>query len=36
MHEALVRWNIEACYVDDLDDVVRTLSNAGTHFDEQT
>lgn len=36
MHEALVRWNVEACYVDDLDDVVRTLSSAGTYFDEQT
>jgi hypothetical protein len=36
MRQALVRWNIEACYVDDLDDVVRTLSNAGIYLDEQT
>ena len=36
MHEALVRWKIEACYVDDLDAVVRTLLNARIYFDEQT
>jgi hypothetical protein len=36
MHEALVRWNIEACYVEDLDHVIRTLSREGIYFDEQT
>jgi hypothetical protein len=36
MNEALARWNIEACYVDDLDAVIQTLSNVGIYFDEQT
>jgi hypothetical protein len=36
MREALATWNTEACYVDDLDVVVRTLSTARIYFDEQT
>lgn len=34
--EALVRWNVEACYVEDLDDLIETLAGAGIYFDEQT
>ena len=33
--EALKRWNIEACYVDNLDQVIKTLSGAKVYFDEQ-
>ena len=36
MAEALVRWNVGACYVASLDDVIATLSAAGIYFDEQT
>lgn len=36
MPEALARWNIDATLVDDLDEVIGTLSVAGVHFDEQT
>ena len=36
MAEAMVRWNIEACYVDDLDPVIERLRGAGIYFDEQT
>src|SRR5471030_1588124 len=36
MNKALKRWNIEACYVEELDNVVQTLSSAGIYFDEQT
>jgi hypothetical protein len=36
MQIARARWNLEVCYVDDLDPVIRTLSNAGIYFDEQT
>ncbi len=36
MSDALVRWSIEACYVDNLDGVIDTLSRAGIYFDEQT
>jgi hypothetical protein len=34
--EALERWNVEACYVESLDDVITTLTAAGIYFDEQT
>lgn len=36
MGEALVRWNTEACYVEELTSVIRALSNGGIYFDEQT
>lgn len=36
LRDALIRWNIEACFVDDLDAVVRVLSGAKIYFDEQT
>lgn len=34
--EALERWNIQACYVEDLNTLIATLSAAGLYFDEQT
>jgi hypothetical protein len=34
--EALVRWNVEVCYVESLGDLIATLSAAGIYFDEQT
>lgn len=34
--EAIKRWNIEACYVDDLDGLIRRLNQEGIYFDEQT
>ncbi len=36
MTEALNRWNVEACYVDDLDTVIARLNQAGIYFDEPT
>lgn len=36
MAEALNRWNVEACYVDDLDALIERLDQDGIHFDEQT
>lgn len=36
MPDALVCWNIEAVFVDNLDTVIATLSGAGVYFDEQT
>lgn len=36
MGEALSRWNVEACYVEDLDDLIATLSAATIYFEEQT
>jgi hypothetical protein len=34
--EAIERWNIEACYVDDLDSLIERLHEEGICFDEQT
>tara|TARA_R110002072_G_scaffold56097_6_gene145560 strand:+ start:18967 stop:19494 length:528 start_codon:yes stop_codon:yes gene_type:complete len=34
--EAIDRWNIAACYVEDLDDVVARLRDGNIYFDEQT
>ena len=34
--EAVMRWNIQACYVRDLDELITTLAQAGIYFDEQT
>jgi hypothetical protein len=36
MSEAIKRWNIQACYVGDLDGLITTLAQAGIYFDEQT
>jgi len=36
MAEALDRWNVEACYVDDLDALTARLGQRGIYFDEQT
>lgn len=36
MSEAIERWNIEVCYVEDLDVPINTLRRAGVYFDEQT
>ena len=36
MAEALNRWNVEACYVDDLDTLIERLNQDGIYFDEQT
>jgi hypothetical protein len=36
MGEALNRWNVEACYVDDLEALIQRLNQAGIYFDEQT
>jgi hypothetical protein len=36
MAEALARWNVEACYVDDLDTLIERLKQRGIYFDEQT
>ncbi len=36
MAGAIARWNMEACYVDDLDAVIERLRGAGIYFDEQT
>jgi hypothetical protein len=36
MAEALNRWNVEACYVNDLDAVIERLTRDGIYFDEQT
>jgi len=33
--EATKRWNIEACYVDDLDVLIERLNQEGIYFDEQ-
>jgi hypothetical protein len=34
--DAIVRWNIEACYVADLDELKALLSRDAIYFDEQT
>ncbi len=34
--EAVDRWNIQACYVDDLDDLTARFTREGICFDEQT
>lgn len=34
--EAINRWNVEACYVDDLDGVIERLNQEGVYFDVQT
>lgn len=34
--EAIKRWNVEACYVDDLDGLTERLEKDGVYFDEQT
>jgi hypothetical protein len=36
MAEALRKWNVEACYVDDLDALMGRLNQHGICFDEQT
>jgi hypothetical protein len=36
MAEALNRWNVQACYVDDLDALIARLNKDGIYFDEQT
>ena len=36
MDQALEQWNINACYVEELDSVIRMLSSAHIYFDEQT
>jgi hypothetical protein len=36
MNQALERWNIEVCYVEQLDSIIRKLSTGGIYFDEQT
>lgn len=36
MPEALDRWNVEACYSDDLDALISRLKDAGTYCDIQT
>ena len=34
--EAVKRWNVQTCYVDDLDDLIERLTREGVYFDEQT
>ncbi len=34
--EAIKRWNVQACYVDDLDRLVERLTKESIYFDEQT
>jgi hypothetical protein len=36
MIETLQRWNIEACFVDSLEDLIDRLRQSGVYFDEQT
>jgi hypothetical protein len=36
MAEALNRWNVDACYVEDLDSIIQALSGAGIYFEQQT
>ena len=36
MAEALNRWNVAACYVDDIDTLIQRLKQDGIYFDEQT
>ncbi len=34
--EAVIRWNVQTCYVDDVDNLIARLKQAGIYFDEQT
>jgi hypothetical protein len=34
--EAVIRWNIQVLYADDLDDLIDCLDREGIYFDEQT
>ena len=34
--EATKRWNVQACYVDDLDGLMESLNQEGVYFEEQT
>jgi hypothetical protein len=36
MAHALSRWNVDVCYVDDLDALAGRLNRSGIYFDEQT
>jgi hypothetical protein len=36
MAEALNRWNVDVCYLDDLDTLIERLNQVGIYFDEQT
>ena len=34
--EAVMRWNVRTCYVDDVDNLIARLKQVGIYFDEQT
>ena len=34
--EAVMRWNVQTCYVDDVDNLIARLKQVGIYFDEQT
>lgn len=34
--EAIIRWNIQACYIRDVDELIAALTQANIYFDEQT